>query len=265
TEGAVTSCTLMANAGGFTDAVQLAKAAPRLSIGCHVLMVDGEPLSDSRRVPSLIRGTGSQFEKSISKFALWAMRGKISPSEVELEAAAQIRKLQAAGIDVSHLDTHKHTHIFPQVLVPLLRAAKACGIRAIRNPFGRVAFSGVAARPKLWKRYGELMLLNPFSRQFLQHVRQEGILTPDGSLGVAATGALDEALFHSILENLPEGTWEFVTHPGYNDTDLDRVATRLRDSREIELRILTSPATREHLARHGIELISFQDLLRSSS
>jgi hypothetical protein len=60
----------------------------------------------------------------------------------------------------------------------------------------------------------ELMFLNRFSRQFLQRVRAEGMVTPDGCLGVAATGVLDEDLFHSILQNLPDGTWEFVTHPG---------------------------------------------------
>jgi chitin disaccharide deacetylase len=263
-EGVVTSCTLMANVGGFNDAVQLAETAPRLSVGCHVVLVDGTPLSNGSEIPSLTAGVDRQLEKSISAFAFRVIRGKISASEVEREAAAQIRKVQAAGIEVSHVDTHKHAHIFPQVLKPLLRAARACGIRAIRNPFGRVGFSGVATRPKLWKRYGELMLLNPFSRSFLQRVKEEGIVTPDGSLGVAATGVLDEALFRSILEYLPEGTWEFVTHPGYNDSDLDRIGTRLRDSREVELRLLTSPSIRAELKQQGIELISYRELLRSS-
>ena len=263
--GIVSSTTLMANAGGFDTAVQMAKAAPNLSVGCHIVLVDGAPLSDSRKLATLTSGINSQFEKGIGAFAFRALRGKINPGEIQTEAATQIRKLQSAGIEPSHIDTHKHTHIFPQVLVPLLRAAKACGIGAIRNPFGRVAYSGLATRPKLWKRYGQLMLLNPFARQFLQSVQAEGIITPDGCLGVAATGVLDEALFHSILDNLPDGTWEFVTHPGYNDSDLDRVETRLRQSRETELRLLTSPGVREDLARRGIELISYRDLLRKPS
>jgi chitin disaccharide deacetylase len=265
TTGVVSSATLMANAAGFDDAVQLAKAAPNLSVGCHVVLVDGAPLSDSRKVPSLTSGIDSQFEKSLGMFAFRAIRGKISVAEIEIEVAAQIRKLQAAGMEISHVDTHKHTHIFPQVLGPVLRAAKSCGVRAIRNPFGRVAISGLAARPKLWKRYGQLMLLNPFARRFLKSVQAEGLVTPDGCLGVAATGILDESLFHSILENLPDGTWEFVTHPGYNDSDLDRVATRLRQSRETELRLLTSSEVGEDLARNGIELISYRDLLLKPS
>jgi hypothetical protein len=37
---------------------------------------------------------------------------------------------------------------------------------------------------------------------------------------------------------MPPGTWELVTHPGYNDAGLAEVKTRLRDSREAELEAL---------------------------
>jgi chitin disaccharide deacetylase len=57
------------------------------------------------------------------------------------------------------------------------------------------------------------------------------------------------------LSQLPEGTWELVTHPGYNDADLDRVRTRLRASREIEMSALQ--AVKEF---KGIELISYKNL-----
>ncbi|HEX2917675.1 MAG TPA: hypothetical protein VHN81_04105 [Edaphobacter sp.] len=36
----------------------------------------------------------------------------------------------------------------------------------------------------------------------------------------------------------PEGVFELVCHPGYNDADLARVATRLRSHREIEMEAL---------------------------
>jgi predicted glycoside hydrolase/deacetylase ChbG (UPF0249 family) len=85
--------------------------------------------------------------------------------------------------------------------------------------------------------------------------------TPDGTLGIVATGALDSRLFHSIVEKLPEGTWEFVCHPGYNDPDLQDVRTRLKESRTRELRVLTSLATRELLASGGIDLICYRDLV----
>jgi len=256
--GVVTSATLMANAAGFDEAVRLTKSSPALSVGCHVMLVDGAPVSNPSEIPTLT--DSGKFGTRLTGFAMRAVGGSINPAEIETEVAAQVSKLQAAGIQPSHVDTHKHTHMFPQILRPLLRAAKAWGVRAVRNPFGRFAFSAVLGRPKLWKRYGELMLLNPLARSFLRSVQAEGMLTPDGSVGVAATGSLDEKLFRQIVENLPEGTWEFVSHPGYNDAALDRVRTRLRQSRERELQILTSPAIRETIERGGIELISYRDL-----
>jgi predicted glycoside hydrolase/deacetylase ChbG (UPF0249 family) len=76
-----------------------------------------------------------------------------------------------------------------------------------------------------------------------------------------ATGALDSHLFENMVDNLPEGTWELVCHPGYNDVELGSIRTRLRESRAIELRLLTSPDAREMLARSGVQLISYRDLV----
>ena len=86
------------------------------------------------------------------------------------------------------------------------------------------------------------------------------MVTPDGSFGVVATGSLDPELFLAIVDIIPDGTWEFVCHPGYSDQDLAGVRTRLRQSREQELGVLTSLAAREALDRRGIQLISYRDL-----
>ncbi len=259
--GIVTSSTLMANCGAFDDAVGLAKSHATLPVGCHTLLVDAAPLLGQSQVVTLLADSPrGEFLRGIGAFALRTLTGRINPDQVEAEATAQIRKLQSAGIAVSHLDTHKHTHLFPQILHPLLRAARACGVRAIRNPFGRIAFSAIAGRPNLWKRYGQLSVLNARADKFRNAVASAGMVTTDGSIGVATTGALDDQLFRWLFENLSEGTWEFVCHPGYNDADLDKVHTRLRQSREIELRLLTAPSAREILARNQVQLISFRDL-----
>jgi chitin disaccharide deacetylase len=262
TQGVVTSATLMAGASAFDHAVQLARSTQGFDLGCHIVLVDGSPVSNPSEIQTLTdSGRNGEFERHLSSFAARAVRGRLNPEQIEREAIAQISKLQAARISVSHIDTHKHLHALPQILRPLLRAAKACGIRAIRNPFGRIAFSLIAGRPKIWKQWGKITVLNALAGRFRRAIAAQGMITPDGSLGIAATGELDEQLFHLVLENIPEGTWEFVTHPGYSDADLDRIRTRLRKSREIELRLLTSNQTRESLARHGIELISYRHLL----
>ncbi len=266
THGIVTSSTLMANGRAFKDAVRLAMSVPRLSIGCHVVLIDGEPVLDAKLLPSITsaHSTGGRFRDRLQFFAARALAGRLDSGEIEAEASAQIRKLQSAGVSVSHLDTHKHTHLFPAVLRPLLRAARACGVRAIRNPFGPrkpLKSSELLARPSLWTRYAEVRILRTLASTFRDSASREDLLTPDGTLGIVVTGALDEQLFGGIAAIVPEGTWEFVCHPGYNDDDLKSAKTRLRASRENELRVLTMPKARELLLRQGIDLISYRELI----
>jgi hopanoid biosynthesis associated protein HpnK len=262
--GVVTSATLMANGQAFDDAVNLAQFRPRLGVGCHIVLVDGAPLLNPPEVRSLLDGGNSSgsphFREGISRFGAFALLGRLAEAEIEAEAKAQIRRLQAAGVPVTHVDSHKHTHLFPQVLRPLLRAAVSCGVRAIRNPFERIQGSQLAASPSMWKRWMEVGVLRGLARQFREAVQEAGVSTPDGTLAIVATGSLNERLLSLMVENLPEGTWELVCHPGYNDADLREVHTRLRESREQELRILTSASTRDLLAARGIEVVSFREL-----
>ena len=84
--------------------------------------------------------------------------------------------------------------------------------------------------------------------------------TCNGTIGLVTTGFLNQDLLRRMIESLPEGTWEMVCHPGYNDAELATVKTRLRESRAQELQILTSPETRKLLADRGIQLISYREL-----
>jgi hopanoid biosynthesis associated protein HpnK len=260
--GVVTSATLMAGGAAFADAAQRAAQLPRLSVGCHVVLLDGAPVLPASDLPTLAPG-GARLRNSLADFWLAALRGRVDAAEVERETTAQIRKLQAAGIQVTHVDAHKHAHLLPQVLAPVLRAALACGVAAVRNPFGplrALALAHLVRRPRLWRRTTEFGVLRAFAERFRREVAAAGMTTTDGSFGVIGTGALDAALFESIIGCIPEGTWEFVCHPGYNDSELAQVRTRLRDSRVRELEVLTAGATRAVLERCGVELISYRDL-----
>jgi hopanoid biosynthesis associated protein HpnK len=261
-DGIVTSSTLMANGQAFEDAIAQAKSASRLSVGCHVVLVDGSPVLGGQQASTLFdqKADGGRFYDGLGAFALRAVSGRVDADEIEAEVTAQIRKLQSAGVSVSHLDTHKHTHILPQVLRALLRAARTCGVPAVRNPFGPVRFSILAKYPSLWKRYSQVTVLNRLGGRFRNSVTNAGMLTTDGTVGVVATGAMDSYLFRSIVDSLPEGTWELVCHPGYNDAELGSIRTRLRESRALELRLLTSPKALELLVRSGVQLISYRDL-----
>ena len=261
--GVVSSATLMANGPRFDEAVALARSAPNLSIGCHVVLVDGKPVSQPDTVDTLLAIRSAEpdkFYSSLSAFAARAMLGGFDRDQLVAEVTAQIRKIQATGLHVTHLDSHKHAHVFPEILAAMLRAARICGVRAIRNPIVPTLpaklFKG---KRELWKRYGQVRMLHTFSKQFLQRTKRAGLLTPDGVIGVIETGSVESSLLRQTIASLPDGTWELVCHPGYNDADLRSAGTRLLDSRDEERLVLTSPGLRQFLQEQKIQVISYRE------
>jgi len=256
--GLVTSTSLMARAEATEEAIDFAARTPALGVGCHVVLVDGEPVLPREQIPTLVDRKTGHFPNSLATFLHRLIRGRIRVAEMEAEIAAQIAFLQRRGIRLTHVDTHKHTHVFSPVLRPLLRAARAAGVRAIRNPF-EPHWSTRATRRAHWMRLaqvGALRWLEPASRRIIE---EEGFATTSGTVAVAGTGILDAATLRSLLRSLPDGAWELVTHPGYNDADLDRVRTRLRGTRDVERAALA--ALKEFPA---IKLISFAGLASGS-
>jgi hopanoid biosynthesis associated protein HpnK len=255
--GVLTSATLMACADASSEAAQLARQH-RLATGCHVILVDGEPLLSD--LPTL--APQGRFRASIYQIARHASLRRIAEEEVEREAYAQILRVQEAGVALTHVDTHKHAHMFPRILRPLLRAAKQAGIRRVRNPFEPAWSLSLPHRlaSKHRTRTLQTRALSTLHKRFLSAVKGAGFCAPDGALGVITTGTLDVQLLCHMLERIPEGTWELVCHPGYHDEELASQNTRLLHSRDIEREALTSPVVQEMVRRCGIQLISFADL-----
>lgn len=230
--GALTSTTLMATGNAFHEAVQHASRQTSLGVGCHVVLVDGRPAAPPEQVNSLLAKQG-EFRPSLGNFVRDLLLGRIREGEIEAEAFAQIQRVQRAGLAVTHVDTHKHTHMFPAVLRPLLRAAQRCGIAAIRNPFEPDwAIHATPGAPAL--RRMEVRMLRTQRAAFHRLLQQTSMVTTDGSLGILATGTVDTDTLNRLTAAMPNGVWELVCHPGYNDESLSRVRTRLRESRAQE-------------------------------
>jgi predicted glycoside hydrolase/deacetylase ChbG (UPF0249 family) len=243
--GVLTSATLMANGPAFDDAVAVARAHPTLGVGCHIVLTGGVPVSPPETIPSLIGPDGKSFRPALTAFLGALFLGRIRAEDISREAVAQIQKLQRAGIHVTHIDTHKHTHLFSAVARPLLEVAEQTSVPAIRNPFeppwSLALHQGSAIRRLAVRLIGRLR------PRFAAHpqIRDGRILTTDGTVAISATGQLDAAALAQILRSLPPiGTYELCCHPGYNDRDLDRVATRLRAHRDAERCALLSEVPR---------------------
>ena len=268
TEGALSSATVMAGGQAVKPLVrQLGRSGglgQKISLGCHVVLVDGWPLSTAALVPSLLLRESGSFRPRLGAFALDLLRGRVKDGELEREAVAQIRSLQALGMRVTHLDTHKHTHLFPRVLRPLLRAALQCGVRAVRNPF-EPRWARAATREAGVARRIQVSLLSRYRATFLEEVERAGLQTTAGALGVLATGVLQEPVLESLLEALArhggrEECYELVCHPGLADAALRALPTRLQGEREEERRALALAIPRWTGPEGPHRLVSFADL-----
>jgi chitin disaccharide deacetylase len=252
--GVLTSTSLMANEAATKEAAEMARRHPMLGVGCHVVLVDGTPTLDPGKLPTLVDERAGRFHPTAGAFLTRLLTMRIRTREVEAETAAQIARLQSYGMRLTHIDTHKHMHMFPGVLRPVLRAARKAGIFAVRNPFETLwSLNATPDAPEL--RRAQVVLLRRLEPAFQRIVEEEGFSTTDGAVGVLATGSLNIASLKTILSAMPEGTFELVSHPGYRDADLERASTRLLASREIERNALM--ALREIL---GVEFISFAQL-----
>ncbi|WP_058189574.1 ChbG/HpnK family deacetylase [Terracidiphilus gabretensis] len=255
--GVLTSTTLMAKAMATDEAVAIANSTPTLGVGCHVVLVDGDPVLPAAQLPTLTDPRTGRFYPTLGTFLRGVATRRIYMDEVKAEATAQIALLQERGVQLTHVDTHKHTHMIPRVLCPVIHAAKACGILKVRNPF-ELAWSINATPNAPFIRRAQVQLLKLFASHFHRFVAESGFTTTAGALGVLATGTLDAATVRSFAAAIPaanDAIYELVTHPGYNDSDLARANTRLLASRETEREAL---AALNELAQ--LELISFAAL-----
>jgi len=235
--GILTATTLMANGDAFDDAVALARSNPTLDIGCHVVLVQGRSVLDpARTLPPTVGGLIRAL-----------LRREIPVCE---EVAAQVRKLMCAGIRPSHIDTHKHTHLLPPVLEAVARAAREFGIPWVRRPFDFGIDSG--AKVMTAAIAVGMRALRPGFASALR-----GLRTTDHFTGFQLTGTLDVQSLHETLLVLPEGTTEFMCHPGRCGPELRQATTRLKESREIELAALLSPDVRRTIRQRGIELVNY--------
>jgi hopanoid biosynthesis associated protein HpnK len=259
--GVLTSATLMANGPAFDDAVAIAHTHPTLGVGCHIVLTDGIPVSPPDTIPTLIGPDGKSFRPSLLNFLQALLLGRINKEDVTREALAQIQKLQRAGIEITHLDTHKHTHLFPTIARPILEVAESTSIPAIRNPFeppwSLALDHGSTTRRLAIKLIGSL---RPRFETCL-NLHRDRILTTEGTVAISATGQLTATTLAEVLRALPPtGTYELCCHPGYNDADLDAVTTRLRVHRDVEREALLSEIPKILAQPNAPQLINYGSL-----
>lgn len=252
TRGILTSTTLMANMPAFEDAVRLAKTHPSLGVGLHFNITQGAPVANASRVRSLLDEHG-EFLGTSTALLLRALGGKLHASDIEIELRAQIEKVLNAGLQPTHVDSHKHAHALPPVASVIARVIGDYGIRAVRLPRESWRYDASAK----WTQSLGAAGLAQLCRVSAGRLRQAGVKTADAFFGVTQTGFWTKLWLLDLIVRLPDGVSELMSHPGYDDAELGQANTRLRASRANELSLLTDLEVAAAVQEHGVQLISY--------
>jgi predicted glycoside hydrolase/deacetylase ChbG (UPF0249 family) len=246
--GTVTSTSMMVGCPGWDDAARKGRAAPSLGIGLHFNVLVGRPVTSA---PSLTDPRTGAF-LSLGALVRRALAGRLSRREVAAECAAQVAAIREAGIPVTHIDSHRHTHA-----LPVIRGAVA----------GVAAGEGLPLRrPVESHRWFPNDLVSQAHRGLISwswRITSAGApatRAPDHFIGVSMQGGEHFAgQLAEVLDRLPHGTTEMMVHPGHVDAELDAV-DGYTWQRERELAALTSRTVRERLALGDISLVNFARL-----
>jgi predicted glycoside hydrolase/deacetylase ChbG (UPF0249 family) len=132
--GLLTSATIMPNMPATPHAIEYVSRAKQASFGVHLTLTgdgDARPVSSPSTVSRLVDSSGCLLDTRT--FRLRALARRLDVGQLEREIEAQISCIRNAGVAVTHVDSHRHLHKFPQVLEALGRVLPSFGITRVRT------------------------------------------------------------------------------------------------------------------------------------
>jgi hopanoid biosynthesis associated protein HpnK len=206
--GILTAASLMVGAPHASDAIARARRVPSLRVGLHLVLVEGEPLLPPQAVSELVDRSGA-FRTDMAAMGAAIFFGAKARRQVEAEITAQFEAFRASGLELDHVNAHKHYHLHPTVGRLILEIGRRCGMRAVRVPIESRAIlaqveSGAAARG--W-------FTVPWARALRRRLVSSGMQVPDNVFGLAWSGAMTTARLAGLIRNAPDGLSEIYLHP----------------------------------------------------
>lgn len=255
--GIITSCSLMANADYYTDALERLKNCPNLSVGIHLVLSNVKATLPINQIPLLVN-KDNYFPKSPTILIQRFMMFPVSLQQAKAELSNQCAKIISYGIKPSHIDAHKHFHLYMPLFKIIVQIAVEFNIKAIRIPYDSIHLK--IGRPR--RKFSNMIsaAIKIMQKRMKRILRANGIRYADNFFGFHFTGHLDEEALINLIRNIPEGTTELMCHPGFYTKELKLSQTRLKESRKKELEALTSKFVLEEIKKNNIVLINYHQI-----
>jgi hypothetical protein len=223
-KGVVTSTTIMINMPKAEEAIKMAKEKGINAIGLHLTLTCGKPLLSINEVPTLVDENGEFYKRRTKLFPVMNL------NEAKKELKAQIEKFLKSGLELTHLDSHHHIHMYDGIREIVGELAKEYNV-AVRQP----------------------------NNETKDYLITNGITTTDHfSMEFYGEKATLKKL-KKIIKDFSNGTIEIMAHPAYADEELSSISS-YNKNRQKELEILTSQELINWVNKEGIKLITYKDL-----
>lgn len=252
--GILTSTTAMVNFPAFSDAAGMSRDTPELGVGLHINVVHGPPACKPSDIPTLVDSSGAfpGPNQALRRLLL----GTVSTRELDLELNCQLRRFREEFGEPTHLDSHKHMHIFGALVPALTRLSRKLEVPRVRCPIERISM----LPPSMTKL--KSLILTCFGTRARRSFLEAGISTTEHFAGALESHSLTSSTCHSIVDGLQAGTTELMCHPGYlSDDDHDVIpGVAATQYREGQMQMLLDPSLKEHIIKQGVKLIHFGQL-----
>ncbi|MBI3074097.1 MAG: ChbG/HpnK family deacetylase [Deltaproteobacteria bacterium] len=261
--GIVTSAALLMNFPALDDALSLTRAFPRLSIGLHVNVTIGRPITPWQQVPSLTNYTGDFL--GLAGFLQRLAQGRISTAELSIEIDAQFRRYAETGLPLDFVNGQHHIHLFQPVLRLLAERLEKSHTRMLRlthEPLRALLPSFRSATERVqWphpKRYLFAYLARRAAHSLNGLASNDGFVHVDGA-AFRRHRPESQNPFVAALRDATGRINELMCHPAHVDLPL-RYIDAYVDEREVELRHLCDPALRRAIHDAGFALASYREI-----
>ena len=249
--GPATCGSIMVPCAWFEEAAALARANPDADLGVHLTLTAEwvsyrwGPVASRDRVPSLLDADGYLPRTAIE------VAKNAKPEEVEIELRAQIEKALAAGIDVTHIDSHMGTVFFPQFVPIYTKLAREYRVPAfaVRPDAELLAARGLPGAEKLFA--GLMDRLEAAGVPVLDAFDAESLDFPDGE-GVAHN--------RGRIARLVRGVTYLICHPARDSEELRAAMTFGAHQRDFERSFYGGEAGRSALAEAGVKTAGMRAL-----
>jgi len=245
-DGILTTASLMVNEPSCAEAVDLARANPRLGVGLHLSLLCGRAGLPHAQIPGLANSQGwfteSPAGAGMRYFFLPGLR-----SQLRAEIRRQLEVFRSTGLTLDHVNGHLHLHLHPTVLDLLLEMAGEFRIERIRLTRDPLRLNLALARGRLGYRLSHALIFGLLSRRAKSRFDRIQVRYPARVFGLLQNGLVTEAYVLQLLAALPPGDSELYSHPSLDEFKAEHEA-------------LISPRVRQLAATQNVQLIRYQDL-----